>query len=70
MKFLRNIDVVGYDKVTVDCGRFIVSVRFDNPDGSLSELQLFARESRALRKALKAAETLLQPPINRRDSSV
>lgn len=64
MKFPREIEVNGYEKVTVEHGKFTVSLRINGGEGEAEmELALFASESKALRKALKAAEALLTPPI-------
>lgn len=61
MKFPRKIKVVGYDKVTVkDPGPYAVTLHIEDGEDDM-ELTLWASESKALRKALKAAEALLMP---------
>ena len=61
MKFPRKIEVVGYNKVTVESpGPYAVTLHIKD-GGDDTELVLWASESKALRKALKAAEALLTP---------
>jgi len=56
MKFPRKIKVWGYGEVTVcTTSPSVVEVEFEG-----HELELFAEESKALRKALRAAERLLE----------
>jgi len=68
MKFPRNIKVDGYDKVTVTHGMFAVSLNIEDGDESIS-LDMYASESKALRKALKVAEALVVTPAHRREAS-
>lgn len=62
MKSPRTIEVDGYDKVTIErSGAYTVSLNVDDGEMEL-ELVLYANESKALRKALRAVESLLRPP--------
>jgi len=71
MKFPRNIDVDGYEKVTVEpSGPFTVALNIEDDGVTLVNLELYASESKALRKALKAAEVGLVLPVYLRSTSV
>lgn len=73
MKFPRDIEVGGYGHVIVEpSGLFTVTLTIADPYSENElELVLYAAESKALRKALKAAEAgLVVPNHLRRDASV
>ena len=73
MKFPRNIEVSDYDDDAVTIGTpgaFVSTLTVKDGD-DVVQLLLYASESKALRKALKAAEADLVTPYHfRRDSSV
>jgi hypothetical protein len=69
MKFPRKIHVDGYEKVTVEpSGPFTVALSVEDNGVTLVNLELYASESKALRKALKAAEAGLTLPYHQRNT--
>jgi len=68
MKFPHNIKVDGYDEVTVTHGVFTVSLQIEDGDEAIS-LDMYISESKALRKALKAAEAFVVSPLYRPELS-
>jgi hypothetical protein len=66
MKFPRYIEVDGYYRVIVKTGSpYAVTLLMDDGCSEPMELVMYADESKALRKALKAAEKPLVDPFSR-----